>query len=206
MEKGWLAILLTAPLLLGATASDQPSSKKDVTVQHEAAKTTSNTPRVLIPTARPPASASDPAVVGVPTPAAVSSTATNSIGWYSINGGGLTNASSTNYAMGNSVGQSGTGQASSPNYRMGIGFWYGARGGCSCPHQGDLAENGFIDVSDVLRVISIAFVNGADTQDPECPKTRADVNNSAIVDVQDVLYIIKTAFTNGPPPVDPCGP
>ena len=85
---------------------------------------------------------------------------------------------------------------------MGAGFWYGA-GGCECPHQSDLAQNGFIDVSDVLKVIGIAFVNGADTQDPGCPKTRGDVNNSGVVDVNDVLYIINTAFTNGPNPVIP---
>ena len=55
-------------------------------------------------------------------------------------------------------------------------------------------------------MIGIAFVNGADTQDPQCPKTRGDVNNSGVVDVNDVLYIIKTGFTNGPSPVNPCGP
>lgn len=77
---------------------------------------------------------------------------------------------------------------------------------CNCPHQGDLVQNGFVDVSDVLQVIKIAFVNGADIQDPTCPRTRADVNNSGVVDVSDVLYIIKTAFTNGPNPINPCGP
>jgi plastocyanin len=77
---------------------------------------------------------------------------------------------------------------------------------CSCPHQGDIVQNGFIDVQDVLQVIKIAFTNGADNQDPGCPRTRADVNNSGVVDVQDVLYEIKTAFTNGPGPVNPCAP
>ena len=77
---------------------------------------------------------------------------------------------------------------------------------CSCPHQGDLDGSGFIDVSDVLKVIGVAFTNGADVKDPNCPTTRGDVNNSGVVDVNDVLYIIKTAFQNGPNPFNPCGP
>jgi hypothetical protein len=64
--------------------------------------------------------------------------------------------------------------------------------------------SGYIDVQDVLAVIKVAFLNGADIHDPQCPTTRADVNNTGVVDVQDVLYIIKTAFTNGPNPIDPC--
>jgi hypothetical protein len=77
---------------------------------------------------------------------------------------------------------------------------------CLCPHQGDIDGSGFIDVTDVLKVIQIAFLNGIDTEDPFCPNTRGDVNGTGVVDVNDVLYIIKTAFTNGPPPVNPCGP
>jgi hypothetical protein len=57
-----------------------------------------------------------------------------------------------------------------------------------------------------MRVIEIAFTNGADVQDSSCARTRGDVNNDGVVDVNDVLYIIKTVFTHGPNPVDPCGP
>jgi hypothetical protein len=77
---------------------------------------------------------------------------------------------------------------------------------CVCDHQGDIVLNAFIDVQDVLQCIKVAFVNGTDITDPNCPKSRCDVNKSGVVDVQDVLYIIKTAFTNGPAPVNPCGP
>ena len=66
--------------------------------------------------------------------------------------------------------------------------------------------NSFIDVQDVLQCIKVAFTNGTDITDPQCPKSRCDVDDSGVVDVQDVLYIIKTAFTNGPPPLDPCTP
>ena len=77
---------------------------------------------------------------------------------------------------------------------------------CDCTHQGDLTSDGVINVSDVLKVIQIAFVNGTDVQDPICPKTRGDVDNNGTVDVNDVLYLIKTAFIDGPDPVNPCGP
>ena len=77
---------------------------------------------------------------------------------------------------------------------------------CSCPHQGDLAApiDGFINVQDVLEVIKIAFSNGTNITDPNCPKARGDVNNDGVTNVSDVLDIIKTAFINGPPPIDPC--
>lgn len=123
--------------------------------------------------------------------------------WYSINGGGVIDASSSSYKMGLSVGQSVAGEAGSSSYKLGTGFWYGA-GSCLCLHQGDLVQSGSIDVSDVLQLIKVAFVNGTDIKDPDCPKTRGDVNASGAVDVSDVLYEIKTAFTNGPNPVDPC--
>jgi len=76
--------------------------------------------------------------------------------------------------------------------------------GCDCPKQGDLTGDGVINVNDVLAIIKIAFTNGTDIQDPLCPKTRSNVNNSGPVDVNDVLYLIKTAFSNGPPPINPC--
>jgi len=86
----------------------------------------------------------------------------------------------------------------------GIDNWQVTIHPCDCPRQGDLAQNGVIDVNDVLAVIKVAFINGTDVQDPLCPKTRSNVNNLGPVDVNDVLYIIKTAFSNGPAPVNPC--
>lgn len=77
-------------------------------------------------------------------------------------------------------------------------------GTCSCPHQGDIRQNGAIDASDVLQSIKIVFLNYTDVQDPNCLTTRTDVNNDGVADVNDVLYIINTAFINGPNPVNPC--
>jgi len=133
--------------------------------------------------------------------------ASYSIRWYSLNGGGAIGTTSPSYRLSSSVGQSATGAAASANYGVGVGFWYGAGEGCDCPHQGDMqlpSGSGAIDVNDVLAVIKIAFVNGTDVQDPQCPKTRSNVNNLGPVDVNDVLYIIKTAFSNGPAPLNPC--
>ena len=77
---------------------------------------------------------------------------------------------------------------------------------CSCLSQGDINGDGVINVTDVIEVIKVAFSNGTDIQDPQCPKTRSDVTGNGAVDVNDVLYLIGTAFLNGPNPVNPCGP
>jgi hypothetical protein len=93
---------------------------------------------------------------------------------------------------------------------MGIGFWYGVGGGCSCPHQGDIAArptgDGVIDVFDVIAEIGITFSGDPDPQDADCPRTRGDVDNNGVTDVFDVIYLIATAFSGGANPADPCGP
>ncbi|MBI5866983.1 MAG: HYR domain-containing protein [candidate division Zixibacteria bacterium] len=81
---------------------------------------------------------------------------------------------------------------------------------CVCLHQGDIAVrptgDGMIDVFDIIEEIGIAFSGATDPQDPQCPRTRGDVDNNGISDVFDVLYLIATAFGGGPNPVDPCTP
>ncbi|MBI5866980.1 MAG: hypothetical protein HZB43_01590 [candidate division Zixibacteria bacterium] len=77
-------------------------------------------------------------------------------------------------------------------------------GCCSCPSQGDINNDGSIDVFDVISVIDVAFSGGQDIQDPGCPIARSDVNNDQVVDVFDVIYIIGTAFSGGSLPIDPC--
>jgi hypothetical protein len=138
------------------------------------------------------------------TPARASGSANYQIPWLSINSGGGP-AASANYQTNVTVGQAAVGTSSSPNYTVGQGFWYGASG-CNCPHQGDIASDGVIDVFDVIGLIDIAFSGGTDIHDPGCPRTRADVDNNGVPDVFDVIYIIATAFSGGAMPVDPCGP
>ena len=161
----------------------------------------------------PPATADSPRPIGqAQLPVATTSrSATYEIKWQSINGGGG-NIKSMNYEMQSSIGQSATGYATSANYQLGAGYWYGVGGNtqCSCPSQGDIAErpsgNGVIDVFDVIEIIGIAFSGSPDIQDPQCPKTRGDVDNNGVTDVFDVIYLIATAFSGGPNPVNPCGP
>lgn len=133
------------------------------------------------------------------------------IDWYSINGGGIVNATSTNYQLGASVGQSVAGAASSANYQMGIGFWYGAgtnSAGCACPCKYDPECDGVVsDVLDVTRTINVAFRGQPSVQDPDCSKERSDVDASGATDVIDVTKVINVAFRGQPAAsnyVDPC--
>jgi hypothetical protein len=139
------------------------------------------------------------------TPARATASANYQIPWLSINSSGGP-AASTNYQTNVTVGQATVGTSSSANYTVGQGFWYGASGGCDCPHQGDITSDAVIDVFDVIGLIDIAFSGGTDIHDPGCPTTRADVDNNGVADVFDVIYIIATAFSGGPNPVDPCNP
>lgn len=77
---------------------------------------------------------------------------------------------------------------------------------CICLNQGDVNNDGLIDVFDVIGIIDIAFSGNIDPQDPGCPLTRGDVDNSGTTDVFDVIYLLATAFSGGPNPVDPCNP
>jgi hypothetical protein len=153
-----------------------------------------------------------PSQIATPSPAlpasAANATANYSIDWYSINGGGTTNASSPNYRMGASVGQSVAGAAASTNYRMGIGFWYGTGGGCDCPCKYDPQCDGVIsDILDVTLTINRAFRGAVAVQDPSCPVERTDVDASHATDVIDVTKVINVAFRGQPAAtnyVDPC--
>jgi hypothetical protein len=136
-------------------------------------------------------------------PARAAASANYQIPWLSINSGGGP-AASANYQTNVTVGQAAVGKSSSANYTLGLGFWYGASGGCACPHQGDTNGDGVIDVFDVIGLIDIAFSGGTDTQDSGCPTTRGDVDNNGVTDVFDVIYLIATAFSGGPGPVNPC--
>jgi hypothetical protein len=76
---------------------------------------------------------------------------------------------------------------------------------CDCPHQGDVINDNFIDVFDVIQVIAIAFSGGSDFTDPACPTSRGDVNNDGAADVFDVIQIIAVAFSGGTV-TNPCTP
>ena len=203
-----ITVWLSTPLLLGAVAFGEQVARKNVaTIQSEkkAASEVQRQPTTQARKLEPRSNAMQTAV-----PAAVSSDSNHALDWYSINGGGVIDASSPSYHMSASAGQMTAGEASSPSYQMGIGFWYGVGGGCSCPHQGDIAArpagDGVIDVFDVIEEIEIAFSGLPDIQDPQCPTTRGDVDSNGVADVFDVIYLIATAFSGGPSPINPCVP
>lgn len=173
--------LLALPLIAAAPA-------KRTT---EVAQTPLPTPTPVVESAAPNLA---PPATGAPT--AAGSMANYAIDWYSINGGGAINATSTNYQMGASIGQSVAGTASSANYQMGIGFWYGAGGGdgCNCPNLNDPDPNGVPDIVDVGLVINRAFRGAAALLDPGCPQERTDVDGSGATDIVDVGLYINVAF------------
>lgn len=132
-------------------------------------------------------------------PEAAATAATYEIDWYSINGGGTTNATSTNYRMGASIGQSVAGAASSPSYQMGIGFWYGASGGggCACDcHNDPICDGTISNAQDVVATINVAFRGAAALIDPNanCPYEQSDVNCDAVTGIQDVVRVVNVAF------------
>jgi hypothetical protein len=202
--KTTLVLLLAVPLLLGAVASNQRGIKNEVAPHPDAPKATAAAQ------SEPTSPVSNTEGVGVPTAHPTSSAATYSLDWYSINGGGTIDASSTNYKLGASVGQSVAGAASSPSYQLGIGFWYGAGGGCSCPCKYDPQCDGVIsDILDVTLTINRAFRGAASVQDPSCPVERTDVNASSATDVIDVTKVINVAFRGmsvASQYIDPCAP
>ncbi len=140
-------------------------------------------------------------------PEAAASAALYEIDWYSINGGGTINASSTNYKMGASIGQSVAGAASSANYNMGIGFWHGAGASCACNcHNDPVCDAVISNVQDVVATINVAFRGGAALIDPNanCPYEQSDVNCDTFTSVLDVVLVVNVAFRGFNPATTYC--
>jgi hypothetical protein len=64
---------------------------------------------------------------------------------------------------------------------------------------GDLTADGFVNISDAVRLIRYIF-EGAP---PPIPLEAGDVNCDGIVNVSDVVYLIAWIFGGGPDPCDP---
>ena len=77
---------------------------------------------------------------------------------------------------------------------------------CSCPFQGDINGDGFIDSVDLSLEIDIVFFGATDPQDPVCPKKRADMNCDGFSDSVDLSLHIDHVFFGGAGPCDPCAP
>lgn len=75
---------------------------------------------------------------------------------------------------------------------------------CDCPYQCDFDENTALDATDLNAMIDALYFNGANPQDPDCPKTRADFNCDDTPDAIDMSEFIDHLFFNGTGPCDPC--
>ena len=77
-------------------------------------------------------------------------------------------------------------------------------GGGSCPFQGDMNADGFIDSTDLSFEIDVVYFGGLDPPDPECPLTRGDLNCDGFTDSVDLSLLLDFVFFGGVGPCDPC--
>lgn len=127
------------------------------------------------------------------------------LNWFSVNSGGIINASSTNYQLGLSVGQSVAGFATSTSYQMGIGFWYGVPGAPICAAaKGDLNGIGGLSPADAVLMLNCVFQNnGTGTVGGDCNPCYADVNCSGGLNPltpADVVLELLAVFNSQPFP------
>lgn len=206
--KVTVILLLAMPLLLGAVASKERGIKNAVAPKVDAPEATAELRTLATPDASQSISPSSNDEIDSPTPVVTSRASSYAIDWYSINGGGTVDASSTNYKLGASVGQSVAGAATSTNYNIGVGFWYGvAVSGCTCPCWADPQCDGVrSNVQDVVGVIGVAFRGIAPGLDQGCPNERSDVNCSGFTNVQDVVSVVNVAFRGANAATEFCNP
>jgi hypothetical protein len=65
--------------------------------------------------------------------------------------------------------------------------------------RGDVEENGFINISDAIAVLSYLFIGG---KKPSCPDT-ADVTDDGIVNITDPIALLGYLFLSGKAPASP---
>jgi len=119
------------------------------------------------------------------------------IPWFSINTGGETEMSSTNFGLKSSLGQSVAGSAASTNYQMGIGFWYGP--GLYCiAKPGDANTSGTYTLGDVISIVNYIFNKPGCSPQPLCWLSnllcRGDWNGSGTITLGDVIRAVNYLF------------
>jgi len=188
---------MTAIVLIGASGDKTKSVDNRVTTDRAFDR---NTGELNLAPATKPDVIADPVE-----PQATSSSAAFQLNWYSFNGGGVTNASSTNYQVGLSVGQSVAGAASGTNYDVGIGFWYGATAGsggtCPIALAGDVNLSTTLTSADIIFMVNFVFKGGATPQPCEA---NGDVNCTGAVTSADIIYMVNHVFKGQAAPCDIC--
>ena len=210
LVKALSPIALLAVFVIGATPSARKAADAGALPQ-TSPETTPSVEAVVPPELETLVADTDASAQPIQ-PEAIASATAYAIDWYSINGGGTVNATSTNYQTGASIGQSVAGAASSPSYQMGIGFWYGASGsgGCTCDCHGDPGGgcDGVQDILDVVQTVNVAFRGAAAILDPNaaCPYEATDTNCSLSTDVIDVVKMVNVAFRGANAATEFCDP
>lgn len=75
-------------------------------------------------------------------------------------------------------------------------------------HRGDPNDDGNVDITDGIYILSFLFLGGPD---PTC-REAADADDSGAVNITDPVYVLNFLFQGGPPPLEPgpaskdCGP
>lgn len=149
--------------------------------------------------------------IGKPVTPPASPLAGEEIPWLSLNAGGTTEMTSTNFGIRASAGQSVAGASSSANYKMGIGFWYGP--GQYCLHRpGDATgNNGTYGLADVIAIVNYAFNKPGCSPTPLCwlggLLCRGDWNQSGNVGLGDAIQGVNFVFNKpgGPWNAKPVG-
>jgi len=77
---------------------------------------------------------------------------------------------------------------------------------CACPRQGDLNDDGFYDVFDLLILVDILFKGHPDVQSPDCIVSKSDLDGDGFTTALDLPILINHIFAGGPQPSDPCAP
>jgi hypothetical protein len=123
------------------------------------------------------------------------------LNWYSVNGGGATKVTGTNFNLGLSVGQSAAGYVTGTNFKLGVGFWYGAGGACPITLSGDVNTNGTITSSDIIVLVNYVFKGGVA---PMPCAANGDVNCNGSVTSADIIVLVNYVFKGGAPPCNTC--
>jgi len=122
--------------------------------------------------------------------------------WWSVNSGGATEVTGTNYGLGLSVGQVAAGHVSGTNYNLGVGFWYGAApGDCPMVIFGDVDLGGTVTSGDIIYLVNFVFKGGPIPQPCEAA---GDVDCGGSVTSGDIIYLVNFVFKGGPPPCNTC--
>jgi len=134
-------------------------------------------------------------------PSAQSSAPNYHLDWWSVNSGGPTRVSGTNYGLGVTVHQTAAGYVSGTNFNMGVGFWYGAVDRCPMRLFGDVDASGTMSPADIIYIVNFIFKAGPD---PLPCVAAADVDCSGGMSSADIIHMVNYIFKAGLPPCNTC--